>query len=67
MKSRTKYLLKKLNYNEDVKDDLGDEIGKVQGLYMITDAKTEMKGIVFQVRYNAKDKEFSVKTVVEQS
>lgn len=30
MKSRAKYLLKKLNYNEDMKDGLGDEIGKVQ-------------------------------------
>ena len=40
---RTRYKLMKINYTDEMKQKLQQELGKYQGLYMIVDIKTEKK------------------------
>lgn len=51
-KARTLYKLMKINYKEEVKLALWEDLTKYQGIYMITDIKTQKKGIIFQVTYS---------------
>lgn len=65
-KWRTLYKLEKINYTEDIKKQLWQDLSKFAGVYGISDTKTEKKGMIFQVTYNPDTKKFWAISLLER-